>query len=60
MLCCRRRYAWGDDEVGVLKRQPLRWFDLGLTIVDSLDTLLMMGLEEEYHEVSSALVFDHR
>jgi hypothetical protein len=46
--------------VGVLKRQPLRWFDLGLTIVDSLDTLLMMGLEEEYHEVSSALVFDHR
>ncbi len=26
------------------------WFDLGLTLVDSLDTLLIMGLQEEFRE----------
>jgi mannosyl-oligosaccharide alpha-1,2-mannosidase len=26
------------------------WFDLGLTLVDSLDTMLMMNLKEEFDE----------
>jgi hypothetical protein len=47
----RRKHAWGADEVNVLGRQPVAWFQLGLTIVDSLDTLLIAGLEEEYQEV---------
>jgi len=53
-VCCwpprGRRYAWGDDEVDVLNRGPLPWFKLGLTVVDSLDTLLLMGLSEEFNE----------
>lgn len=26
------------------------WFDLGLTLVDSLDSLLIMGLQDEFQE----------
>jgi hypothetical protein len=47
----RRKYAWGDDEVDVLAHTPIPWFRLGLTIVDSIDTLMIAGLEEEYQEV---------
>jgi hypothetical protein len=46
----RRRYAWGHDEVDVLSKSPHAWFNLGLTIVDSLDTLLIAGLLDEYQE----------
>ena len=28
--------------------KPNKWFGLGLTIVDCLDTMLLMGLKEEY------------
>jgi endoplasmic reticulum Man9GlcNAc2 1,2-alpha-mannosidase len=38
------------------------WFDLGLTLVDSLDTMLMMNLKEEFAEardwVSTKLKLD--
>jgi hypothetical protein len=46
-----RKHAWGDDEVNVVGRAPVPWFHLGLTIVDSLDTLLIAGLHQEYEEV---------
>ncbi|GAX82024.1 hypothetical protein CEUSTIGMA_g9452.t1 [Chlamydomonas eustigma] len=45
-----RKYAWGFDEVGAGNHNPLSWFHMGLTIVDSLDTLLILKLEEEFHE----------
>lgn len=35
----------------MLGRSPMTWFQLGLTIVDSIDTLILAGLEEEYQEV---------
>jgi len=35
----------------VIAHTPLPWFNLGLTIVDGIDTLLIAGLVEEYHEV---------
>jgi mannosyl-oligosaccharide alpha-1,2-mannosidase len=59
-LSCRK-YAWGHDEVDVLTKSPHAWFNLGLTIVDSLDTLLIAGLDDEYHQarhwVANHLVF---
>lgn len=39
-----RRYAWGHDMLKPRSKEPDHWFDLGLTIVDSADTLIMMGL----------------
>jgi mannosyl-oligosaccharide alpha-1,2-mannosidase len=45
----------------VLTKSPHAWFNLGLTIVDSLDTLLIAGLMDEYHQarhwVANHLVF---
>lgn len=57
-----RQYAWGHDEVDAGSKRPHDWFDIGLTIVDSLDTLLILGLEEEFFEarqwVANHLEFD--
>ena len=33
-----------------MSQTPRSWFNLGLTIVDSLDTLLIAGLMDEYQE----------
>jgi hypothetical protein len=57
-----RQFAWGHDEVDAGSKRPHDWFDIGLTIVDSLDTLLILGLEEEFYEarqwVANHLDFD--
>ncbi|KAK5584295.1 hypothetical protein RB653_005903 [Dictyostelium firmibasis] len=45
-----KQYAWGKDELQPLTRDHKEWFGLGLSIVDSLDTLKIMGLEKEYKE----------
>lgn len=48
-----RRDAWGDDEYHPLSRGGSNLTaagGIGYTIVDSLDTLLIMGLQEEYNE----------
>ena len=42
-----REFAWGEDELLPHSHTSHRWFGLGLTLVDSLDTLHVMGLEEE-------------
>lgn len=42
--------AWGMDEVKPVSHSPNTWFNLGLTIIDSLDTIWIMGLQEEYNE----------
>jgi mannosyl-oligosaccharide alpha-1,2-mannosidase len=49
MLLCRD-YAWGHDELLPISKTSNRWFDLGLTLVDSLDTLLIMGMKDEFLE----------
>ena len=46
-----RDHAWGRDELLPLSRTGSKWFDLGLTLADSLDTLLIAGLEPEFLEV---------
>lgn len=43
-------HAWGFDELKPLSKGHSTWFDLGLTLVDSLDTMWLMGLNEEFQE----------
>ena len=38
------------DELLPVSQGSSQWFHLGLTLVDSLDTLQLMGLEKEYSE----------
>ncbi|KAH8241362.1 hypothetical protein KR032_011057 [Drosophila birchii] len=50
-----KRYAWGQNELRPLSRRfhwgsIFRNLNLGVTIVDGLDTLYIMGLEKEYRE----------
>jgi len=44
------RSAFGADELAPLSNSSLAWFDLGLTLVDALDTLLVSGLHDEYQK----------
>lgn len=56
------KFAWGHDELKPLRKSYSEWFMLGLTIIDSLDTLWLMNLKEEYKRardwVESELTFD--
>lgn len=59
-----KRYAWGRDEVKPLSnRGQDNWGGMGVTLVDSLDTLWLMGMKEEFAEarewVAKSLTFDH-
>ncbi|KAJ2489891.1 hypothetical protein GGI11_009236, partial [Coemansia sp. RSA 2049] len=46
-----RRHAFGKDELQpVSKTYNQRWGNWSITLVDSLDSLLMMGLHDEYAE----------
>lgn len=40
------KHAWGHDHVKPISRKYQDWFNLGLTIVDSLDTLWIMNLKK--------------
>lgn len=39
-------YAWGHDTLKPISKSFNDWFDTGLTIVDGLDTAIIMGLEK--------------
>lgn len=43
------KYAWGHDHVKPISKKYQDWFNLGLTIVDSLDTLWIMNLKKGTH-----------
>lgn len=45
-----KEHAWGHDELQPVSRKYNEWFKLGLTLVDALDTLYIMGLDEEFGE----------
>lgn len=60
-------YAWGKNELRPLTKRPhsgsiFGAYDLGATIIDSLDTLYIMGLRDEYQEardwVAEKFTFD--
>ncbi|XP_064535896.1 endoplasmic reticulum mannosyl-oligosaccharide 1,2-alpha-mannosidase [Drosophila montana] len=45
-----KTYAWGHDNLKPVSQSSHEWFGLGLSIVDSLDTMYIMGLEDEFNE----------
>lgn len=57
-----KQYAWGHDEFHPVSKRNSEWFGVGLTIIDSVDTAIIMGLEQEYEEarefVANSLSFD--
>ncbi|XP_008322499.1 endoplasmic reticulum mannosyl-oligosaccharide 1,2-alpha-mannosidase isoform X2 [Cynoglossus semilaevis] len=57
-----KSYAWGHDELKPISKTFGEWFGLGLTLIDSLDTMWIMGLKEEFEEakqwVEKELSFD--
>lgn len=58
------RYAWGHDALRPLTRTPRDWYGqpLGMTQVDALDTLVLMGLKKQAdrdrHYIDAHLSFD--
>lgn len=52
------RYAWGHDEVRPLTKTARDWYGVPLlmTPVDSLDTLLLVGLKEEAAKAQALIV----
>ena len=41
-------HAWGADHLKPISRTRHEWFHVGLTIIDSLDTILIMGPDMRY------------
>lgn len=39
-------FAWGHDELKPLSKSYSEWFGLGLTLIDALDTMWILGLRE--------------
>ena len=42
------KFAWGKDELAPISKRGISSFHMGLTIIDSLDTLWLMGMREEF------------
>ncbi|GMT31446.1 hypothetical protein PFISCL1PPCAC_22743 [Pristionchus fissidentatus] len=47
-----KTHAWGHDQLKPISKSYSDWFDTGLTIVDSIDTAIIMGLKEEVDEAT--------
>ncbi|KAG7476840.1 hypothetical protein MATL_G00087090 [Megalops atlanticus] len=45
-----REFAWGHDELKPVSKSYGEWFGLGLTLIDALDTMWILGLKEEFEE----------
>ncbi|XP_075403801.1 endoplasmic reticulum mannosyl-oligosaccharide 1,2-alpha-mannosidase-like [Tenrec ecaudatus] len=45
-----REFAWGHDELRPASRSFNEVFGMGLTLIDALDTMWIMGLQEEFAE----------
>ncbi|KAJ8395881.1 hypothetical protein AAFF_G00027640 [Aldrovandia affinis] len=45
-----REFAWGHDELKPVSKSYGEWFGLGLTLVDALDTMWILGLKDEFTE----------
>ncbi|XP_051981654.1 mannosidase, alpha, class 1B, member 1b [Xyrauchen texanus] len=43
-------FAWGHDELKPISKSFGEWFGLGLTLIDALDTMWILGLKEEFAE----------
>lgn len=48
---CYRKYAWGKDDLLPLSKSSSSIdYGMAMTMIDSLDTLWLMGLQEEFNE----------
>lgn len=45
-----KAHSWGQDELKPLSKTSSSWFNLGLTIIDSLDTIYLMNLKDIFAE----------
>jgi len=45
-----RQTAWGYDQVHPKRGKPNTWFNLGLSIVETMDTLWLLGFRQEFDE----------
>ncbi|XP_028664662.2 mannosidase, alpha, class 1B, member 1b [Erpetoichthys calabaricus] len=56
-----KEFAWGHDELKPISKSYSEWFGLGLTLIDALDTMWILGLKEEFEDarqwVSTELSF---
>lgn len=41
-----KEFAWGHDELKPVSKTFSEWFGLGLTLIDALDTMWILGLKE--------------
>lgn len=41
-----KAFAWGHDELKPISKTHGEWFGLGLTLIDALDTMWILGLKE--------------
>ena len=41
-----RTYAWGHDELLPITKSHSEWLGVGLTLIDALDTMYIMGLND--------------
>jgi Glycosyl hydrolase family 47 len=53
-----KRYAWGHDELIPVSRAAKDWYaeSLWMTPIDALDTMLIMGLNDEAEKTKAALL----
>jgi mannosyl-oligosaccharide alpha-1,2-mannosidase len=45
-----KKYAWGMDDLHPLSRKGSNGYGLGLTLIDALDTIIIMDLDKDYEE----------
>lgn len=55
-----RSCAWGQDELQPMNCSGTEWFGLGLTLVDSLDTLILAGMDNVRASLGPALFLSFR
>lgn len=55
-----RQYAWGHDNLKPLSRIGTDWFGLGLTLIDSLTTMVIMNLNDDFVEAREWVKNDFR
>ncbi|XP_034027212.1 endoplasmic reticulum mannosyl-oligosaccharide 1,2-alpha-mannosidase-like [Thalassophryne amazonica] len=46
-------FAWGHDELRPISKSYSEWFGLGLTLIDALDTMWILGLKAEFEEAKA-------
>lgn len=45
-----QKFAWGHDELKPVSKTFSEWFGLGLTLIDALDTMWILGLKQEFKQ----------